>query len=136
MVYAPEWANSSLRMELFRRKSPRARVGGMARVSNRAANQGQGGSRISGARVSQAVAEFYVVGEPERSRRPERFRGRISRAGQYWDFRPLHAHGAGNVHRSVRWHELDGDVLPGHAGDRGGTCAPGPGIRGCGQQIL
>ena len=51
---------------------------------DKAKNNGVGDHAISGARLSQAAAEFYVVGQPQRSRRPEHFPGRISGAGQHW----------------------------------------------------
>ena len=79
--------------------------------------------QVSRARLPQAAAQFHLVGESQRRRGPQRLPGRLSRARQHRRLRPQRAAADRRPHRAVRRHELDGHVLPEHAGDRAGTGA-------------
>src|ERR1700683_2796892 len=101
MVHAPERRDTRLRMEFFGCESARACLGGLARLQDRGARQRESGSSISRACVSQAAAEFHLVGESQGPAGKERVRGRISGARQYRSVRSFQAARPWNVHRTV-----------------------------------
>src|SRR4051812_3656024 len=78
---APEWTDSRLRMGLWRCQPAGAGLGGLARVQDRSETAWHERSGLSGAGVSQAAAELYLVGQPERPRRQERFSRRLFGTG-------------------------------------------------------
>ena len=78
---------------------------------DRKQNGGKRRPRVSGARVSQADAEFHLVGEPQGQPRPQHLPGRLPGAGQYRGIRPQRAAAHRRLHQSIGRHQLDGDVL-------------------------
>ena len=106
----PNGQVAGLRMEFLRRESAGARLGGLARLQNRRAHAGKAGPRFPRTRVSQAAAEFHLVGESQGPRGQERLSGRLSRPRQHRRFRPLAAARPRQFHRAIRRHELDGHV--------------------------
>ncbi len=68
-------------------------------------------------------------------RRKERLPGRLPGPRQHRRLRPLGAPADRRPHRAVGRHQLDGHVLPDHAGDRARARARGPGLRGHRQQV-
>src|SRR5271169_856096 len=62
MVHASQRKTSRLRMEFRRYESAGAGLGGLAHLQNRAAHPRQSRPGIPGANLSQAAAEFYLVG--------------------------------------------------------------------------
>ena len=81
----------------------------------------QGRSRISAARLPQADAELHLVGEPQGRRGHEHLPGRIPGPGQHRRVRSQRAVADRRLHRAIRRHQLDGDVLAEHAGHRAGA---------------
>src|SRR4029077_2588884 len=77
MVHAPQRPIARLRVVLQRRESAGTRLGGVARLQNRAARARSRGPRIPGKSFSQAASEFYLVGEPQGSGWREYLPGRI-----------------------------------------------------------
>ena len=68
----------------------------------------------------QTAAELHLVGQPQGRRGQQRFRGRIPGAGQHRRLRPQRETADGRPSGAIGRDELDGDVLPEHAGDRAG----------------
>ena len=64
------------------------------------------------------------------------FPGRLSRPRQHRRIRPQRAAADRRPHRAIRRHQLDGHVLPEHAGDRARAGARKLRLRGRRQQIL
>ena len=91
LVHAPQRAVAGLRVELQRRQSAGAGLGGLATLRRGAAADRQGRSEVSRKGLHQAVAQFHLVGEPQGPARPERLRGRFPRHGQYRRLRPVGA---------------------------------------------
>ena len=77
--------------------------------------------RVSRARLSKTGAQLHLVGEPQRHRGQQHLRRRLSRARQHRRLRPQRSASDRGAHRAERRNELDGDVLPQHAGDRAGA---------------
>ncbi len=122
MVHAPQRPNSRLRVGLQRRQSAGARLGDLARVSNRPQTKWrQGRPGVSRARVSQAHAEFHLVGQPQGRPGAEYFPGRILGPGQHRGVRPQRAAAHRRLHQSIRRHQLDGDVCAEPDAHRAGT---------------
>ncbi len=84
--------------------------------------RGVGRSRIPRKSLSQVAVEFHLVGEPQGSRRLQYLSGWLSWSGQYRGFRPFRASPHRRPSRAIRRHQLDGHVLPQHAGYCFGTC--------------
>src|SRR6266403_1830668 len=63
------------------------------------------------------------VGQPQRRRRYEHLSGRLLGLGQHWRLRPICSAAYRRISRAIGRHELDGHVLPEHAGHRLGTGA-------------
>src|SRR6185503_13437858 len=80
--------------------------------------------------------QLHLVGEPQGRRGHERLSGRLPRPRQHRGLRPVQPAAHRGVPRSVRRHELDGDVLPQHAGHRARAGRRGSGLRGRGEQVL
>ena len=117
VVHAPQRPAPGLRVELRRRQSAGARLGGLARLPDRPRRRrGRERSRLPGAGLPQAAAQLHLVGQPQGRRGQQRLR----RAGfwprQHRRLRPLAACPTGGTARAGRRHGLDGDVLPQHAG--------------------
>ena len=74
--------------------------------------------RLPGARLPQAAAQLHLVGQPQGRRGQQRLPGRLPRSRQHRRLRPHRAAARRRAPRAVRRHQLDGDVLPQHAGDR------------------
>ena len=123
-------------MGIRRRESSGACLGRVARLQDRQEAQGQRRSRIPAARLPQADAELHLVGEPQRRRRHEHLPGRLSRPRQHRRIRPQRSAADRRLHRTVRRHQLDGDVHPESAGHRAGTGDGRTLLRRRGQQIL
>ncbi len=68
-------------------------------------------SRVSRARVSQADAQFHLVGESQGRAGPQHFPGRLPRPRQHRRVRPQRAAADRRLHQPGRRHELDGDVF-------------------------
>ena len=98
--------------------------------------RGVGDREVPRARVPQAAAEFHLVGQPQGRRGHERLPGRLPGARQHRRVRSQRAAADRRTPRAVGRHELDGDVLAQHAGDRAGAGAAQPGLRGRSQQVL
>ena len=64
------------------------------------------------------MRKFQLVGEPERSLREKRVRGRLPGAGQHWRIRPECATPYGRIPGASRRDGMDGVLLPVHAGYR------------------
>ena len=79
---------------------------------------GPGRPAFPGALLPGADAEFQLVGQPQGPAGPQRFRRRISRAGQHRRLRSQCAPAHRRIPGSGRRHRLDGVLLPQHAGDR------------------
>ena len=76
VVSAPQRPAAGLRVGIRRRQSSRACLGGLARLQDR--EKRRGGSarpRFSGEGLSQAAAQFHLVGESQGCRGQERFQG-------------------------------------------------------------
>ena len=121
VVHASQRTDSRLRVGVRRCESSGARLGGVARLQDRQEAQGQGRSRIPAARLPQADAELHLVGEPQGRRRHEHLPGRLSRPRQHRRVRPQRSAADRRLHRTIGWHQLDGDVHPESAGYRSGT---------------
>ena len=93
----------------------------LARLQDREEAPRHGRPRVPRARLPQAAAELHLVGEPQGRRGQERLPGRLPRPRQHRRVRPQRAAADRRPPRAVRRHELDGDVLPEHAGDRAGA---------------
>ena len=113
---AYEWA-------LRRRQPAGARLGRVARLQDREEAARRRRPRVPRARLPQAAAQLHLVGEPQGRRGQERLPGRLPRARQHRRLRSQRAAADRRAPRAVRRHELDGDVLPEHAGDRAGAGA-------------
>ena len=100
------------------------------------AHSREDGPQISGARFSQAAAEFHLVGESQGPEGKNVFEGGFLGLDNIGVFDRSTAARARQFHRAVRRHQLDGHVLPEHAGHGHRAGARGPGLRGRGQQIL
>ena len=122
VVHAPERAAAGLRVGLRRRQPAGARLGG-AGASTRSTQKRtrHGRSRVPRARLPQAAAELHLVGEPQGRRGQQHLPGRLPRPRQHRRLRPQRAAADRRPPRAVRRHQLDGDVLPQHAGDRAGA---------------
>ena len=84
MVHASQRRVARLRMGLRRRESAGARLGRVARLSNRPRPpRPSRRPQIPGARVPQAAAEFHLVGQSQRRAESQRVRRRLSRPGQH-----------------------------------------------------
>src|SRR3981081_555261 len=71
---ASDWADSGGGVGIFGGEPAGAGVGGVARLQRGEARERRGGrSRVPGALLSQAAAEFHVVGEWEGQRRAQTF---------------------------------------------------------------
>ena len=79
VVHAPQRADSGLRMEFFRRKSARARLGRLAGLQDdRSARRPR--PAVPGAGLPEAADEFHLVGESQGSQRPAHLQRRLPRA--------------------------------------------------------
>ena len=101
------------------------------------ARSGQGGPRVSGARLSQAAAEFHLVGESQGSAKA----GTFSRAVSSGSITSACSTAPPRLarrqfRRAIRRHQLDGHVLPRYACDGHGTGPRRSRLRRRGQQIL
>ncbi len=67
---------------------------------------------VSRTRLSQASAEFHLVGESQGRAGPEHFPRRLPRAGQHRRVRSQRTAAYRRLHQPGGRHELDGDVLP------------------------
>ena len=98
---------------------------------------GEADTAVSRRGLSQAAAQFHLVGQPQGPRGTQRLSGGLSRPGQHRRVRPQPAQpGRGPAARAGRWDRLDGDVLPRHAGDRARTVSHPAGLRGDRHQVL
>ncbi len=111
VVHAPQRAASRLRVGLRRRQSAGARLGGVAGVQDREEAPRQGRPRLPGARLPQAAVELHLVGQPQGRRRHEHLPGRLSRARQHRRVRPQRQAACRRPSRTIRRHQLDGNVL-------------------------
>ena len=136
VVHAPQRPVAGLRMGLRRRQPAGARVGGVARLQDREEAARRRRPRVPRARVPEAPAQLHLVGEPQGRRRQQRVRGRLSRPRQHRRLRPVGAAPDRRPHRTVRRHQLDGDVLAQPARHGDGARAREPGLRRRGQQVL
>ena len=132
VVHAPQRPAPRLRMGPLGRQPAGARLGGAARLRDR----GRRGFRLPGARVPQAGHQLHLVGEPQGRRGAQRLLGRVPGAGQHRPLRPLRAAAGGGEAGAVGRHRLDGDVLPGPAGDRAHPRRPRRHLRGRRHQVL
>ena len=108
-----------LRVGLRRRESAGPRVGGVARLPDRARRRpGDRDFAFPRARLPQAAAQLRLVGQPQGRARQQHLPGRIPGPRQHRHLRPQHAAADRMDPRPGRRHELDGDVLPQHAGHR------------------
>ena len=112
-VPASERPDPRVRMGVLRSQSARARLGGLARLQHGPHPQRQGRPRVPREVLSQAAAEFHLVGEQGRPRRQQRLRRRLPRARQHRRLRSQRAAARRRGARAERRHRLDGDVLPG-----------------------
>ena len=121
VVHASQRTDSRLRVGVRRRESSGACLGRLARLQDRQEAPRQRRPRVSPACLSQAAAEFHLVGEPQGRRRHEYFPGRLPGPGQHRRVRPQRAAADRRLHRAIRRHQLDGDVHPEPAGHRPGA---------------
>ncbi len=137
VVHAPERPDPRLRVGLQRRQSAGARLGRLARVSDRPqAQRGQGRSGVSRARVPQADAQFHLVGEPQGHHGPQHLPGRLSGPRQHRRVRPQRAAADRRPHQPVRRHQLDGDVCAQSDAHRARARRAQSCLRGHRQQVL
>ena len=116
VVHASQRPAAGVRVGVWRRESAGARLGRDARLSDRAASDGEGRRRIPRARVSQIAHQLHLVGESQGRRRPQRLSRRLPRPRQHRRVQSERAVAGWRAARPERRHELDGDVLPQHAG--------------------
>ncbi len=86
---------------------------------------GKGDVEVPRARVSQIAHQLHLVGESQGRGRSQRFSGRLPRPRQHRRVQSERAVAGWRAARPERRHELDGDVLPQHAGHRARARAPG-----------
>ena len=118
VVHAPERAAARLRVGLRRRQPAGARVGRVAGLQDRRPEHRGEGLRVPRAGVPQAADQLQLVGEPQGCPRQQRVRRGVPGPGQHRRLRPLGAAARRGPPRAVGRHQLDGDVLPEHAGHR------------------
>ena len=80
--------------------------------------RGKGDRRVPPARLPAAADQLHLVGEPQGPRRAQPLPGRLPRAGQHRDLRPLGAAAGRRDAGPGGRHRLDGAVLPVDAPDR------------------
>ena len=88
--------------------------------------RGEGDREFLDARLPAAADELHLVGQPQGPRRPQPLPGRLPRARQHRDLRPLGAAAGRRDARAGGRHGLDGPLLPVDAADRrrAGTARP------------
>ena len=100
------------------------------------AQTGQGDTRLAQEQLSEAAAEFHLVGQPQGSLGAKRLRGRLPGPGQHRGLRSQRAAADRRLPGAGRRHRLDGALLPEHARNRRGAGADRSGLRGHGAQVL
>jgi hypothetical protein len=99
-------------MGLRRRQSAGARMGRLACSQGRNEAERPGRPPIPRTDFPKTSPQFYLVGEPQRHRGPQRLSRRLSRSRQHRRLRPQRAAAHRRSYRTVRRHQLDGHVLP------------------------
>ena len=112
VVPEPQRRAACLRVGVRRREPARACLGGAARLGHRRAPR----HRLPGPVDAEAADELHLVGQPDGPRGRPPLRRRVPRPGQHQRDRPV-APAAGGPARAGRRHQLDGLLLPDHAGD-------------------
>ena len=136
VVHAPERPDPGLRVEVRRRESAGARLGGLRVYQIEEKFDGRARPRLSRTRLPEAADQLHLVGEPQGQRRQQPVRRRLPRAGQHQRLRPHRRPARRRTPRTGRRHELDGDVLPEHARHRAGARQGRRRLRGRRDQVL
>ena len=134
-LHAPERRDPGLRMELLRRQPAGHRVGGAVRLRARGRDPRRRRPRVPAARLPAPADQLQLVGEPQGPRRPQPLPGRLPRARQHRDLRPLGAAARRRDARAGRRHRLDGPLLPVDAADGGRARARGRRLRRHGAEV-
>ena len=111
VVHAPERADARVRVGLRRREPAALRMGGAARLPDRAPADGRLRPAIPPPRLSQALAQLHLVGQPEGRPGQQYLPGGLPRPRQHRHLRPVRPASRGREPRPVRRHELDGRLL-------------------------
>ena len=111
-----------LRVELQRCESSGSCLGLLgAFTKNRLRASGFPRSSVSGPGIPETAHQLHLVGQSQGCWRTPSVCRRIPRPGQHWRVRPLKTASRWRPSGAGRRHRLDGQLLPGDAGDRPGT---------------
>ena len=136
VVHAPERADARVRVGLRRREPAALRMGGAARLPDRAPADGRRRPAIPPPGLSQAPAQLHLVGEPEGRPGQQYLPGGLPRPRQYRHLRPVRPASPGRDPRPVRRHELDGRLLRQPLSHRHRARRRRPDLRGPGAEVL